>query len=48
MATNVFIQWLGSMSKEASFELLDTYSAAGGNFIDTAVRGLKDDVIAIQ
>ncbi|KAK8018147.1 aryl-alcohol dehydrogenase AAD14 [Apiospora marii] len=27
---------MGSMSKEAAFELLDTYYEAGGNFIDTA------------
>ena len=27
---------LGSMTKEASFALLDAYLAAGGNFIDTA------------
>ncbi|KIX92907.1 uncharacterized protein Z520_11383 [Fonsecaea multimorphosa CBS 102226] len=33
---NGFMQWLGSMSKEASFKLLDAYYEAGGNFIDTA------------
>ncbi len=27
---------LGSMTKEASFELLDTYFDMGGNYIDTA------------
>ncbi len=27
---------MGSMSKEASFQLLDAYLAAGGNFIDTS------------
>lgn len=27
---------MGSMSKEAAFELLDAYYEAGGNFIDTA------------
>ena len=29
-------QFMGSMSKEKSFELLDAFVAAGGNFIDTA------------
>lgn len=27
---------MGSMNKETSFKLLDTYYEAGGNFIDTA------------
>ena len=27
---------MGSMTKEASFKLLDAYFDAGGNFIDTA------------
>lgn len=27
---------MGSMDKESSFKLLDTYYEAGGNFIDTA------------
>lgn len=37
-------QMLGSMSKEASFKLLDAYYDAGGNFIDTAV-GLSPPAI---
>ncbi|KAF9254076.1 YNL331Cp-like protein, partial [Marasmius fiardii PR-910] len=28
--------WMGSMSKESSFKLLDAYFDMGGNFIDTA------------
>jgi hypothetical protein len=31
-------QFMGSMSKEQSFKLLDAFYEAGGNFIDTAVR----------
>lgn len=27
---------MGSMDKESSFKLLDTYYESGGNFIDTA------------
>ena len=28
--------WMGSMSKEESFKLLDAFYELGGNFIDTA------------
>lgn len=28
--------WLGSMNKERSWEMLDTFYGLGGNFIDTA------------
>ena len=31
---------MGSMSKENSFKLLDAFTEAGGNFIDTAVSVL--------
>lgn len=39
-AMSIGDQWdkigMGSMSKEASFKLLDAFYEAGGNFIDTA------------
>jgi hypothetical protein len=35
-------QFMGSMSKENSFKLLDAFWEAGGNFIDTAVRPLPE------
>ena len=28
--------WMGTMTRESSFELLDYFYEAGGNFIDTA------------
>lgn len=31
-------KFMGNMSKEQSFKLLDAFYEAGGNFIDTAVR----------
>lgn len=34
--------FMGSMTKEQAFELLDAYYAAGGNFIDTA-NGYQDE-----
>ena len=33
---NAWEGWMGSMDKEQSFELLDAYFEAGGNFIDTS------------
>ena len=39
-ANQIFSQFMGSMSKEQSFKLLDAFFEAGGNFIDTAVRHL--------
>lgn len=38
---------LGSMSKDASFKLLDAYYNAGGNFIDTAVSS-EDKIWSVQ